>query len=85
MEKYPFLETSAFVVIGVLGIKLMLSLLEHFAPNTPISQFLGSHAADWGFSAVTLCIFFHSYSIPTIYPEKKVNIFAFILFRYKTM
>lgn len=30
MEKYTFLETAAFVVIGILGVKLVLSLYEHF-------------------------------------------------------
>jgi YkoY family integral membrane protein len=57
MEKYPFLETSAFLVIGVLGIKLMLSLIEHFYPEHAFSQFLGSHAADWGVSIITVAIF----------------------------
>jgi YkoY family integral membrane protein len=58
MEKYPFLETSAFLVIGVLGIKLLLSLLEHFYPDWAFSQFLASHAADWGVSVITVAIFF---------------------------
>ena len=57
MEKYPFLETSAFLVIGVLGLKLMLSLIEHFYPDLPFSKFLGSHAADWGVSVITVAIF----------------------------
>jgi YkoY family integral membrane protein len=57
MEKNPFLETAAFIVIGVLGLKLMLSLLEHFMPDTAFSQFLGSHAADWGVSIITVSIF----------------------------
>lgn len=30
MQRYPFLETCAFVVIGVLGIKLVLSVPRHF-------------------------------------------------------
>ena len=57
MEKYPFLETSAFLVIGVLGVKLMMSLIEHFYPTQPFSIFLGSHAADWGVSIITVLIF----------------------------
>ncbi|MBX7226429.1 MAG: TerC family protein [Chitinophagales bacterium] len=57
MEKYPFLETAAFLVIAVLGLKLTLSILEHFAPETGFSKFLGSHAADWGVSIVTISIF----------------------------
>lgn len=58
MEKYSFLETAAFVVIGVLGLKLALSLYEHFYPEQPLSRFLGSHAADIGTSILTVAIFF---------------------------
>lgn len=57
LEKYTFLETAAFVVIAILGIKLMLSLYEHFQPGTAFSKFLGSHAADWGVSILTISIF----------------------------
>ncbi|MBL7726142.1 MAG: TerC family protein [Dinghuibacter sp.] len=63
MEKYPFLETCAFLVIAILGLKLMASLIEHFYPGTPISNFLGSHAADWGVSLITVSIFF----LPILY------------------
>jgi YkoY family integral membrane protein len=58
MEKYSFLETAAFVVIGILGLKLTLSLFEHFYPESSISAFLGSHAADIGISVLTVSIFF---------------------------
>jgi YkoY family integral membrane protein len=58
MEKYTFLETAAFIVIAILGLKLVLSLYEHFYPETAFSKFLSSHAADIGISIVTVCIFF---------------------------
>ena len=58
MEKYTFLETSAFIVIGILGIKLMLSLYEHFQPGTALSKLLGSHFADIFTSVLTMAIFF---------------------------
>jgi len=58
MEKYPFLETAAFIVIGILGLKLVLSLVEHFYPESEASEFLGSHAADIGISVLTVAIFF---------------------------
>lgn len=58
MEKYNFLETAAFIVIGILGIKLVLSLYEHLYPTSAISEFLGSHAADIGISILTVAIFF---------------------------
>jgi YkoY family integral membrane protein len=75
MERYPFLETCAFIVIAVLGIKLMLSLVEHYYPGTPASKFLGSHAADWGVSLITVSIFFlpilYSYLFKKAGTEKK--------------
>ena len=58
MEKYNFLETSAFVVIAILGIKLLLSLVQHFAPESGLSIFLESRAADITMSAITVGIFF---------------------------
>jgi YkoY family integral membrane protein len=57
MEKYPFLQTAAFVVIGILGLKLFLSLFEHFYPDHAFSHFLASHAADWGVSILTVAVF----------------------------
>jgi YkoY family integral membrane protein len=57
MEKFPFLETAAFLVIGVLGIKLLLSLYEHFYPETATAKFLESHEADWATSILTVSIF----------------------------
>lgn len=58
MDRYPFLETSAFIVIGILGIKLTLSLYEHFYPQSELSKFLSSHGADIGISLLTVSIFF---------------------------
>lgn len=58
MSRYAFLETAAFVVIGILGIKLLLSLYEHYFPLSVFGKFLSSHAADWLTSLVTICIFF---------------------------
>jgi YkoY family integral membrane protein len=74
MEKFPFLETAAFLVIGVLGIKLVLSLYEHFYPESAITKFLESHEADWATSILTVSIFL----IPVLtswlfnYPKKHV-------------
>ena len=75
MEKYAFLETAAFIVIAILGIKLTLSLFEHFYPESEISKFLSSHTADIGISVLTVAIFF----IPILtsmffnYPKKNNN------------
>jgi YkoY family integral membrane protein len=58
MGKYPFLETAAFIVIAILGVKLTLSLLEHYYPDSSVSKFLSSHTADMGISILTVAIFF---------------------------
>ena len=58
MGKYNFLETAAFIVIAILGIKLTLSLYEHFYPESNFSEFLSSHTADIGISVLTVAIFF---------------------------
>jgi YkoY family integral membrane protein len=75
MEKYTFLETAAFTVIGILGIKLLLSLAEHFYPESALGMFLGSHVADITMSILTVSIFF----IPILtsllfnFPKKNVS------------
>lgn len=57
MEKYPFLKTSAFVVIGVLGLKLFLSLPCHFFHNNAFCEFMDSEHADSIVSLITVGIF----------------------------
>lgn len=54
MEKYTFLETCAYIVIGILGIKLMLSLVVHFYPS--LTWIEGEHF-DLIMSAVTISVF----------------------------
>jgi YkoY family integral membrane protein len=73
MEKYPFLETAAFMVIAVLGLKLALSIITHLYPDHSFSHFLESEYADWGISIITVLIFL----VPVVtsmlfnYPRKK--------------
>ncbi|WP_026997707.1 DUF475 domain-containing protein [Flectobacillus major] len=57
MEKYPFLETSAFVVIGVLGLKLTFSAACHLFPQISICEFLEGETADSYISILTVAIF----------------------------
>ncbi|UTA66921.1 MULTISPECIES: TerC family protein [Emticicia] len=73
MEKYDFLEGAAFIVIGILGIKLVLSLYEHLYPTSAISKFLGSHAADIGISVLTVAIFFVPILTSTLFNFPKKN------------
>jgi len=64
MERFPFLETAAFTVILLLGIKLMISVVPHFYPCSSFAIFLegpqqcvesrgehipqGEHQVVWG-------------------------------------
>jgi YkoY family integral membrane protein len=58
MEKYPFLETAAYIVIAILGAKLLLGFYEHFYPRSLLSKTLLSHNADMTISALTVAVFF---------------------------
>lgn len=58
MEKYPFLETAAFLVIGVLGLKLVSAIFTHQFPELAISKWLDSEHTDLLFSFLTMGIFF---------------------------
>jgi YkoY family integral membrane protein len=75
MERYPFLEGCAYTVIGILGIKLSLSLYQHFYPDAELSRVLDSHTADWITSVITIGIFL----VPVVtsmafnFPKKKTN------------
>lgn len=57
MEKFTFLETVAFIVIGVLGIKLTASLYVHFYPGSAVSEAISGEKADIFTSVFTVAIF----------------------------
>ncbi len=57
MERYPFLETAAFLVIGVLGVKLSSSAFCHFYDDNFLCKFLESETADMYISIITVGIF----------------------------
>ena len=57
MENYPFLETAAFIVIGVLGLKLTSSVICHFYENNFVCKFLEGEEADMYISLLTVGIF----------------------------
>ncbi len=57
MEKFTFLETVAFVVIGVLGIKLTASLYTHFYPASAFSEILEGKKTDLFVSLFTVAVF----------------------------
>ncbi|MCO4291815.1 DUF475 domain-containing protein [Solitalea sp. MAHUQ-68] len=57
MEKFSFLETIAFIVIAVLGLKLSVSLFTHFYPENSIAKAIDSEHADLFVSLFTVAIF----------------------------
>lgn len=68
MEKYPMLETIAFLAIALLGAKLMLSGICDYIPNNPITPVMNHHLTDMIFSVVILFLFL----IPVFFKRKKV-------------
>lgn len=58
MEEYQFLESCAFAVLGILGVKLTLSVTEHLFPGTDLARYLDGHEADLITSGLTVAIFF---------------------------
>ncbi|TKC06549.1 DUF475 domain-containing protein [Pedobacter polaris] len=75
MEKFSFLETVAFIVIAVLGLKLTSSIFTHFYPTSPISEIIEGEKTDLFVSIFTVVIFI----LPVItsilfnYPKKKIH------------
>lgn len=68
MEKYPSLNASAFIVIGLLGIKLILGgISEYVVSMKPVKVLLESHVTDLIFSSVMMVIFF----IPILFGKRK--------------
>lgn len=58
MHRFPFLERCAFAVIGILGLKLLLSVPRHFLDEShPVHQILASKYFDLASSVLTLLIF----------------------------
>lgn len=59
LERYPFLETSAFLVIGVLGLKLIASLPCHLCGDPALWAYLiESEDSDMLISVITAAFFF---------------------------
>lgn len=67
LKKHPSLETSAFVVIGLLGLKLIVSGAVEYIPSAvAFNNTLKSHTFDLVFSLLLMVIFF----IPLIRKKK---------------
>jgi YkoY family integral membrane protein len=57
IEKFPFLENIAFIVIAVLGVKLFASLYVHFYPGSTATEVIDSKHTDIFISVFTVAIF----------------------------
>ena len=70
MEKFPKLEATAFIVILLLGFKLILSGLADWLPSLKfLKDFMDSHTFDFAFSFFTMIIFF----FPLLMPNKETK------------
>ena len=56
MERFPFLDTVAFIVIGLLGAKLCLSFAAPYF-GTAIQEVVDGEKTDYYFSIITVSIF----------------------------
>jgi len=57
MEKYPALETSSFIVIAILGLKLTLSVLCHFKMSADFCYYYKHEMTDVSLSIMTVIVF----------------------------
>jgi YkoY family integral membrane protein len=57
MEEYAFLETCAYIVLAVLGVRLTFSVFEHLWPGMAINSYLEGHPADVVMSVITVTVF----------------------------
>lgn len=70
MDKFPKLEATAFIVILLLGFKLILSgLADWLASLKFLKDFMDSHTFDFAFSCFTMIIFF----FPFLMPNKEIK------------
>lgn len=74
MEIFSFLAPAAFLVIGILGLKLFSSLICHYFPHNFVCSFLESESADMFVSLFTVLIFISPVitSVLFNFPKKKL-------------
>jgi len=57
LTHYPFLETAAFAVLGILGLKLVLSLSGRYMKGSQLDMIISGHNADIFTSGITVLVF----------------------------
>ncbi len=73
MEKFPLLNTAAFVVIGLLGLKLLLSFICTTFQLTSLCEILENKQSDFLFSLFTLLVFCIPILVGSRHVRKRVN------------
>lgn len=70
IAKFPSLERSAFIVIFLLGLKLIAAgILDYFPEYDVMNAFIKSHVFDFSFSAGMMAVFF----LPLLFKKKYVD------------
>ncbi len=57
MERFPFLDSVAFFIIGILGLRLCLDFGCIYMPDNLFCQFMKTEESDFYFSASTIIVF----------------------------
>jgi YkoY family integral membrane protein len=57
MHHFPYLETCAFVVVGLLGLKLNAEIVTTLIPASAVAHWMESNVFKIGWSALTLAVF----------------------------
>ena len=58
MTKFPFLDTVAFIVIGLLGLRLCIDFTCGWMPDNLLCKFFSANGMDFYFSLITVSVFF---------------------------
>ncbi|HWB63213.1 MAG TPA: DUF475 domain-containing protein [Chitinophagales bacterium] len=58
MERFPFLDTVAFIVIGILGLRLCTDFFCFYYPENPLCSYTHGGNAEFYFSIFTAAVFF---------------------------
>lgn len=73
MERFVFLDKVAFIIIGILGLKLVSSFVCSYWPKTDICMLLEHHNADIYLSLGTVSLFVLSIIFSLLFPGKKAE------------
>jgi YkoY family integral membrane protein len=73
MERFPFLDSVAFLIIGLLGLRLCADFACVYYPENIFCHFLETETADFYFSIGTVAIFVLPILYAMVFGKKKVG------------